>query len=103
MNARLEVIRFRNEDVIVTSGIEGIYCDHVGLKHLLITGESVPGTNVLNYDYPADYIRYNAPGDLHKITEVTIRSNNSLIPVGTFYYFDSNGSLLKCEIQNHGQ
>ena len=107
MEAKLKVIRFRNEDVIATSGL----CDRYGDWHFLANGEymveQLADGDYLEHMYGMVY-EYDSENGLTEnpgwFPVVPISDPDSLIKpeAGAFYYCPLGGNWQICPNQNHG-
>ena len=106
MNARLEVIRFRNEDLIATSAlpVPDVFCEAYGAVHFY-TDETIVSYDEIKDETVATgkVYRYNGPGNLELFAR-----GNMVIPgkvdilENTFYHADAGvGHSVICEIQRH--
>ena len=100
MEIRFNVVRFRNEDVIATSGIVDI-CQQFGARHIKITSENAIGDRVI---YGGDIYSYSAEDGLVLINEhaVGLSSYNGNFEVGKYYYYNK-GRYVLCSPQAHGR
>ena len=105
MKVRMEVTRFRNEDVLATSGAvvppSGV-CAHTGMTHILATAVSYnAAANVSTVTGPS--FNYIDKGQMQStgsgLTTVTVAGK---VTPGSFIY--SNGSSYAiCEVQPHAR
>ena len=110
MKAWMEVIRFRNEDVIATSewvqpGIiipEGV-CAEIGTPHFATTGRGVYNAASNSTTAPGVGYNYIAPGEMvpNGETSMTVGGQVS-IRAGRFYYYNGETYVL-CENQPHAR
>lgn len=106
MKIRMEVTRFTNEDVIVTSAGGGIVvpsdvCAHTGMKHLLATRVSYDSaTDVSTVTGPVfNYIEKGHMQSLNALEQVVVSGRVSR---NTFLY-DTGSGYAVCEPQPHAR
>ena len=93
MNVKFNVTRFNNEDVIATSFIPPVLCDHIG-AHFQTNGEVSYGTNANGeqkmYFAGTQYIWDGKKMTLYPGGDVSIEMpiDSDLPSVGQYYYYD---------------
>ena len=109
MKIRLEILRFRNEDVIAASGIGG-FCQNDGRHYYIAQIVPVEGRdNMLRmtgtaYDYSpgAGLTELGALADYGD--DIILPTDAYALKEQSYYYapFGHTGYLILCELQNHG-
>ena len=101
MNAKLNVTRFSNEDVIATS-----FCEHVGVTHYHSTGASTYDRVEDTTYVPGDLLVYLGEGQFTPVSgsgQFALQlPGNVYVPVGRYFYFDGQ-NYVPCELQAHGR
>ena len=99
MVIQLCVVRFRNEDVIATSGTREV-CQQFGAKHFVFTDEWINDDGATEYIY--EYYLYTAENGLDfRMGDLQYEpTDGSRYELGKFYYADDQGVWL-CNPQRH--
>ena len=101
MNAKLNVTRFSNEDVIATSA-----CEMIGKTHYHTTGASTYDRDLNQTYVPGDLLVYLGEGNFVPVEGTEQFSltlpGNVFVPVGRYYYYDGQ-TYVPCEVQAHGR
>ena len=110
MKTRLEIVRFRSEDVIATSGVRR-FCQIDGRHYYIEQVVPVAGREDM-YQMIGVAYEYSPEGGLVELGALTEYGDGYVIPSDAyalstkhFYYapFGHPGYLVLCDLQDHGQ